>query len=95
MSILLSTRQKNWLSTPQNEKQVSFQLQKNNTIEYNSNNKKNATMAKSKNKSDNRDSDKKKKVEKSSDIQPFLFTPEEWPKDAATQIIALRKVETD
>ena len=61
MSILLSTRQNNWLSTPQKEKHMSFQLQKNNTIKYNSNNKKNATMAKIKNKSDNRDSDKKKK----------------------------------
>ena len=87
MSILLSTRQKNWLSTPQKEKQVSFQLQKNNTIKYNSNNKKNATVAKSRNKSDNRDSDKKKKVEKSSGIQPFLFTPEEQAKDAPEQII--------
>ena len=39
-------------------------------------------MAKTKDKSDRRDSDKKKKVEKSSGIQPFLFTAEEWPKDA-------------
>ena len=30
---------------------------------------------------------KKKKVKKSSGIQPFLFTPEEWPKDAPEQII--------
>ena len=47
-------------------------------------------MAKSRNNLDNRDSsssDKKKKVEKSSGIQPFLFTPEEWPKNAAEQII--------
>ena len=43
-------------------------------------------MAKTKDKS-GRDSDKKKKVEKSSGIQPFLFTPEEWPKDAPEQII--------
>ena len=84
MSILLSTRQKNWLSTPQKEKQVSFQLQKGKQESFqlhnNSNNLKNAAMAKSRNNSDNRDSssDKKKKVEKSSGIQPFLFTPEEW-----------------
>ena len=78
MSILLSTRQKNWLSTPkensQKAKQVSFQL--NNSANNNSQ----TTMAKSRNNSDNRDSsssDKKKKVEKSSGIQPFLFTPEE------------------
>ena len=48
-------------------------------------------MAKGRNSSDNRDSsssnNKKKKVVKSSDIQPFLSTPEEWPKDAATQKI--------
>ena len=90
MSILLSTRQKNWLSTPkensrlplQKVKQVSFQL--NNSTDNNSQ----LTMAKGRNNSDNRDSsssdNKKKKVEKSSGIQPFLFTPEEWPKDAAT-----------
>ena len=81
MSILLLTRQKNWLSTPQKEKHVSFQLQENDTIKYNSNKQK-ATMAKTKDKSGNRDSDKKKKVKKSSGIQPFLFTPEEWPDDA-------------
>ena len=83
MSILLSTRQKNWLSTPQKAKQVSFQLQSNNNIYLN---KQEATMAKTMDKS-GRDSDKKKKVEKSSGIQPFLFTPKEWPKDAAEQII--------
>ena len=65
---------------------MSFQLQSNNNIKYNSNKQK-ATMAKTKDKSGNRDSDKKKKVEKSSGIQPFLFTPEEWPKDAPEQII--------
>ena len=90
MSILLSTRQKNWLSTPkensrlplQKVKQVSFQL--NNSTEDNSQ----VTMAKGRNYLDNRDSsssdNKKKKVEKSSGIRPFLFTPEEWPNDAAT-----------
>ena len=44
-------------------------------------------MAKTKDKSGHGDSDKKKKVEKSSGIQPFLFTPEEWPKDVPEQII--------
>ena len=29
----------------------------------------------------------KKVVERSSGIIPFLFTPEEWPKDVPTQII--------
>ena len=85
MSILLLTRQKNWLSTPQKGKQVSFQLHNKSD-----NNSQTTTMAKSRNNSDNRDSsssDKKKKVKKSSGIQPFLFTPEEWPKDAAEQTI--------
>ena len=50
-------------------------------------NKQEETMAKTKDKLDRQDSDKKKKVEKSSGIQPFLFTPEEWPKDAPEQII--------
>ena len=81
MSILRSTRQNKWLSTPHNQKKVSFQLQSNNNL-----NKQESTMAKTKDKSD-RSSDKKKKVEKSSGIQPFLFTAEEWPKDAPEQII--------
>ena len=67
---------------------MRFQLQSNNNL----NKQKEATMAKTKDKSDRRDSDKKKKVEKSSGIQPFLFTPEEWPKDAPEQIIETTEV---
>ena len=83
MSILRSTRQNKWLSTPHNQKKVSFQLQSNNNL----NKQQESTMAKTKDKSSDRSSDKKKKVEKSSGIQPFLFTAEEWPKDAPEQII--------
>ena len=83
MSILISTRQNKWLSTPHKQKKVSFQLQSNNNL----NKQQESTMAKTKDKSSDRSSDKKKKVEKSSGIQPFLFTPEEWPKDAPEQII--------
>ena len=84
MSILLSTRQKNWLSTPQKEKQVSFQLQKEKQVSFqlqnNSNNKKTQRWQRVET---TRITEtlaaliRKKKVEKSSDIQPFLFTPEE------------------
>ena len=83
--ILKSTRQKNWPLYPGSNlaKHISFQLvvipERKNKI------------AKDEKQFENSDNKRQnlaiEKVEKSSGIQPFLFTPEEWPEDATTQMI--------
>ena len=73
-SILKSTRHKNWLSNPISTKQVTFQFVPNVVRSLT---KKRTTMVKS-NKLDSN---------KRSGIAPFLYTPEVFLEDMATQNI--------
>ena len=78
-SIIKSTRHKNWLTNPSLEtlslnppnKQVTFHITKRNGE------KREVTMVKT---------DKLDRIKRSG-IAPFLYTPEAWPIDAATQNI--------
>ena len=82
-SILKSTRQKNWLSNPSSTKQVTFQFETPNKVRNLS--KKRTTIGRAERKEQSFTGNKR------SDMTPFIYTPEEFSEDTATQNIETTK----
>ena len=86
-SILKSIRQKNWLSIPSSTKQVTFQSTIPNDVRNLSKkeNKKESTMGRAQKETRGLPSDKR------CGMTLFIYTPEKFPEDAATQNIKTTK----
>ena len=86
-SILKSTRQKNWLSIPGSNKHVTFQFEipkatgEKQLVVIPVWKKNQSTMGKPQKESQSLPSNKR------SDTTPFIYTPEEFPNDAAKETI--------